>query len=597
MTDGSAEMANGKIDVEALERKYREEREKRIRTDGREQYRVIDAQHSTAFLDDPFAPEMPARAARNINVEVLLVGGGFGGLLSAVRLQQAGIDDIAIIDRASDFGGTWYWNRYPGVHCDIESYIYVPLLEELGSVPSKKYAPGGEILNYAQMIGRKYGLYDKAIFQTTVNGMVWNDEAARWTVTTDRGDTIHAHFVCISPGPFPWPKLPGIEGIETFKGKAFHTCRWDYEYTGGEPGSLELDRLHDKTVGVIGTGATGLQCIPPLGRSAKHLYVFQRTPSTVGVRDNRPTDPAFLASLKPGWQRERMDNFNATISGQSVDTDMVNDCWSRALSVLNGLSGDEPETIEKRKLADFRTLDSIRARIEEVVDDPDTAEALKPWYNLMCKRPGFHDEYLPTFNRSNVTLVDTQGNGIDRITENGVVANGKEYPIDCLVYATGFEFMSQIDHRMGFDIVGRGGRKLSDLWRGGYSSLFGLHMRDFPNCFILGNAQQAITPNFTYLHMELSRHIAFLVEKARELGIRTMESKAEAEEEWVAKVMSFGPMRQRLQKDCTPSYINNEGQVTELDIRNGFYLGGATAYNKTLADWRADGSMPGLDIS
>ena len=597
MTDGSAEMANGKIDVEALERKYREEREKRIRTDGREQYRVIDAQHSTAFLDDPFAPDMPARAARNINVEVLLVGGGFGGLLSAVRLQQAGIDDIAIIDRASDFGGTWYWNRYPGVHCDIESYIYVPLLEELGSVPSKKYAPGGEILNYAQMIGRKYGLYDKAIFQTTVNGMVWNDEAARWTVTTDRGDTIHAHFVCISPGPFPWPKLPGIEGIETFKGKAFHTCRWDYEYTGGEPGSLELDRLHDKTVGVIGTGATGLQCIPPLGRSAKHLYVFQRTPSTVGVRDNRPTDPAFLASLKPGWQRERMDNFNATISGQSVDTDMVNDCWSRALSVLNGLSGDEPETIEKRKLADFRTLDSIRARIEEVVDDPDTAEALKPWYNLMCKRPGFHDEYLPTFNRSNVTLVDTQGNGIDRITENGVVANGKEYPIDCLVYATGFEFMSQIDHRMGFDIVGRGGRKLSDLWRGGYSSLFGLHMRDFPNCFILGNAQQAITPNFTYLHMELSRHIAFLVEKARELGIRTMESKAEAEEEWVAKVMSFGPMRQRLQKDCTPSYINNEGQVTELDIRNGFYLGGATAYNKTLADWRADGSMPGLDIS
>ena len=490
-------------------------------------------------------------------------------------MQQAGIDDIAIIDRASDFGGTWYWNRYPGVHCDIESYIYVPLLEELGSVPSKKYAPGGEILNYAQMIGRKYGLYDKAIFQTTVNGMVWNDEAARWTVTTDRGDTIHAHFVCISPGPFPWPKLPGIEGIETFKGKAFHTCRWDYEYTGGEPGSLELDRLHDKTVGVIGTGATGLQCIPPLGRSAKHLYVFQRTPSTVGVRDNRPTDPAFLASLKPGWQRERMDNFNATISGQSVDTDMVNDCWSRALSVLNGLSGDEPETIEKRKLADFRTLDSIRARIEEVVDDPDTAEALKPWYNLMCKRPGFHDEYLPTFNRSNVTLVDTQGNGIDRITENGVVANGKEYPIDCLVYATGFEFMSQIDHRMGFDIVGRGGRKLSDLWRGGYSSLFGLHMRDFPNCFILGNAQQAITPNFTYLHMELSRHIAFLVEKARELGIRTMESKAEAEEEWVAKVMSFGPMRQRLQKDCTPSYINNEGQVTELDIRNGFYRGGA----------------------
>lgn len=597
MSDMSAEVsAKDALDVEALKQKYQQEREKRLRANGREQYRVVDAGHSAEFLDDPYAKNIQ-REPRVADVEVAIVGGGFGGMLTAVRLKEAGIEDIVIFDRAGDFGGTWYWNRYPGVQCDIESYIYVPLLEEIGKVPSRKYAAGGEILSYAQAIGQRYGLYDHALFQTTVDGMVWNDADARWELSTNRGDKIHAHFVCISPGPFPWPKLPGIEGIESFKGKSFHTSRWDYDYTGGAPGGDVLDKLGDKTVGVIGTGATGLQCIPVLGRNAKHLYVFQRTPSTVGVRDNRPTDPDFVASLKPGWQRERMDNFNATISGRPVAVDMVNDCWSRALSVLNGLSGDDPETIEKRQMADFLTLEDLRARVDEIIEDPDTARSLKPWYNLMCKRPGFHDDYLPTFNRPNVTLVDTEGNGIDRITERGVVANGQEYPLDCLIYATGFEFMSQIDHRMGFDIVGRDGRKLSELWRKGYSSLFGLHMHGFPNCFILGNAQQAITPNFTYLHMELGRHIAFIISQAKARGIRAMEATPEAEKAWVDKVMSFGPMRQRLQKDCTPSYINNEGQVTDLDIRNGFFLGGATAYNGLLADWRADESMPGLEIS
>lgn len=597
MNDTSADLsAKDALDVRALKQKYQLEREKRIRANGREQYRVVDADHSAEFLADPYAEPL-SRDARIEEVEVAIVGGGFGGMLTAVRLQEAGIKDIRIIDRAGDFGGTWYWNRYPGVQCDIESYIYVPLLEEIGKVPSRKYAAGGEILSYAQTIGERYGLYDKALFQTTVTDMVWNDGDARWELSTNRGDKIRAHFVCISPGPFPWPKLPGIEGIESFKGKSFHTSRWDYDYTGGEAGGDILDRLGDKTVGVIGTGATGLQCIPVLGRNAKQLYVFQRTPSTVGVRDNRPTDPDFVASLKPGWQRERMDNFNATISGRPVDVDMVNDCWSRALSTLNGLSGDDPETIEKRQIADFRTLEDLRARVDKIIDDPETAKSLKPWYNLMCKRPGFHDDYLPTFNRLNVTLVDTEGNGIDRITETGVVANGIEYPIDCLIYATGFEFMSQIDHRMGFDIIGRDGRKLSEMWRNGYSSLFGLHMHGFPNCFILGNSQQAITPNFTYLHMELARHIAFIVAQAQAKGIRAMEATPEAERAWVDKVMAFAPMRQRLQKDCTPSYINNEGQVTDRDVRNGFYLGGATAYNQFLADWRADETMPGLTIS
>jgi cyclohexanone monooxygenase len=276
---------------------------------------------------------------------------------------------------------------------------------------------------------------------------------------------------------------------------------------------------------------------------------------------------------------------------------MVDDAWSRSLAFLNRLTADDPDTINKRQLADFRKMEELRTRVATLVKDPATAESLKPWYNLMCKRPGFHDEYLQTFNRPNVTLVDTQGRGVDRVTENGVVALGREYSLDCLIFATGFEFLSPIEHRLGFDITGRGGQRISDLWRNGFSSLYGLHMRGFPNCFILGNAQQAIPPLFTYFTTEISRHIAFLVSKARERGIRSMESTAEAEKGWVDKVMAFAGMRRRFQKDCTPGYFNNEGDLSDLAIRNFFYMGGAIPYTTLLAEWRADESMPGLDIS
>jgi len=597
MDDGKTRTsAKGVPDADALRRKYLAEAEKRLRADGPTHYRFIDAELES-FLADPYAGTPPAREPRTAEVEVAIIGGGFGGLLTAARLRDAGIEDFLIIEKAADFGGVWYWNRYPGIACDIESYIYMPLLEELGSLPSKKYAPGAEILAHAQAIGRHYDLYPKSLFQTTANAMVWNDKDCQWELATDRGDKIRAHFVCIAPGPFPWPKLPGIPGIETFRGKAFHTGRWDYEYTGGRSGSEVLERLADKTVGVIGTGASALQCVPVLGRSAKHLYVFQRTPATVDVRGNQPTDPAFAASLKPGWQQRRMDNFTAAISGSSSEIDMVNDAWSRSLATLNRFSGDDPETIEKRQQADFRKLEELRARIDSIVKDPATAESLKPWYNLMCKRPGFHDEYLQTFNRPNVTLVDTEGRGIDRITPSGVVAKGREYRLDCIVYATGFEFLPKLDHRIGFDIVGRGGQRMSESWERGISSLWGLHMRGYPNCFILGNVQQGISPNFVYLHNELSRHIAFVVAKARTRGIRSMEPTPEAESAWVQRVMSLAPTRRRLQKDCTPSYINNEGHLDDLAIRNNFFYGGAATYNKLLAEWRADDSMPGLVIT
>ena len=331
----------------------------------------------------------------------------------------------------------------------------MPLLEEVGYIPTEKYSSAPEILEYTRTLGKRFDLYKSALFQTEVTEMRWDEASGRWTVLTDRGDKIEARFLCIGSGLLNRPKLPGIPGVERFKGHSFHTSRWDYAYTGG---SCEgnLDGLKDKRVGIIGTGATAVQAVPHLGVSAKELYVFQRTPSSVDVRDNRPTDPEWAASLEPGWQRRRMDNFDIIMNGGKVEEDLVDDYWTKmfaemmAASRLQGRDKDNKVPLsELLQVVDYRKQERVRGRVEEVVKDPATAEALKPWYNTFCKRPTFHDEYLETFNRPNVHLVDTKGQGVDAITEKGVVVGGVEYELDCLIYATGFETNNDWTHRAG----------------------------------------------------------------------------------------------------------------------------------------------------
>jgi cyclohexanone monooxygenase len=472
----------------------------------------------------------------------------------------------------------------------------MPLLEEIGHVPSEKYAHGPEILEHSRAIGRRFGLYERALFQTEVTDLRWDEAAQRWIATTNRGDAIRARFVTMSTGPLHRPKLPGVPGIESFKGHAFHTSRWDYAYTGGDTNG-GLTRLADKRVGIIGTGATAVQCVPHLGRWAQHLYVFQRTPSSIDERRNRPTDPAWSRSLTPGWQQARMDNFNQWVSGGSAEVDLVDDGWTEVLGRIGrqGLNG--PDAAERRQLADFQKMQKIRARVDEIVRDPGTAEALKPWYDQMCKRPCFHDDYLPTFNRPNVTLVDTEGQGVERITERGVVAGGREYELDCLIYGTGFEFQTGFALRSGYEIHGRGGLTLTEKYRAGASTLYGVHTRGFPNCFILGNAQQANTPNFTHMLNEVSRHVAFVVRACLDRGIGAVEPSQAAEEAWVAEVMSFAPLRRQFDQECTPGYYNNEGQPGDLQVRNGFYGGGSLPFIKLLGEWRARGDLAGLEAT
>jgi cyclohexanone monooxygenase len=597
--NGSPAASDLGFDPDALREKYREEREKRLRPDGNEQYRAIsgDLAH---FESDPYAAPGFVREPLADEVDVALIGGGFSGLLAGARLRELGVESVRTIEKGSDFGGTWYWNRYPGVACDIESYVYMPLLEELDYVPREKYSRGSEIFAHCRAIAEKYDLYRDVCFQTEVTEVRWDEDAARWRVSTNRGDAMMARFVCLANGFLQKAKLPGIPGIESFRGHTFHTSRWDYAYTGGDAEG-GLTGLRNKRVGIIGTGATAVQCIPHLGASAEHLFVFQRTPSSIDVRANRPTDPEWARSLEPGWHQQRMDNFQILTAGGYQEEDLVNDGWTDIIrKLLTMMLAEEdpdlsPEALARTlELADFAKMEEIRARVDAVVEDPVTAEALKPYYRQFCKRPCFHDEYLQTFNRENVTLVDTRGAGVERVTEKGVVVGGEEYALDCLIYATGFEVGTDYARRAGYEVLGRDGSTLSQRWSEGVRTLHGIHIHGLPNCFMMSIAQSGFTVNFPHMINEQAKHIAHIVARALGEDIRSIEASPEAEAEWVEAVIRFGDRTTGFAEHCTPGYYNNEGQLAAASRQSGFYFGEPTEFSEILEAWRAEGGMKGL---
>jgi cyclohexanone monooxygenase len=590
------------FDPDALREKYRRERDKRLRDDGNDQYLEVSGRFA-AFVEDPYVEPGFTRAALTDEVGVAVIGGGFGGLLAAARLQEAGIDDLRLIEKGGDFGGTWYWNRYPGAMCDVESYIYLPLLEELSYVPTEKYVRAPEILAHSRAIGRHYDLYRRTCFQTEVTELRWDAAAARWTLSTNRGDRMRARFVCMANGPLNRPKLPGIPGVETFAGHAFHTSRWDYAYTGGDSNG-GLTGLRGKRVGIIGTGATAVQCVPHLGAAAEHLYVFQRTPSSIDVRANRPTDADWARSLQPGWHQQRMDNFNILVTGGYQEEDLVSDGWTDIIRKLLVMAREDRDGSLARdgiaktlELADFHKMEQIRARVDALIRDPATAEALKPYYRQFCKRPCFHDEYLDTFNRPNVTLVDTQGKGVERITPSGVVVAGREYALDCLIYATGFEVGTDYARRAGYEIYGRDGVSLTERWAGGVRTMHGMHSRGFPNCFIMGNQQAGFTVNYPHMLNEQSKHIAYILRHALDHDLRTIEVSEAGEAEWVDTIIRLAVMAQEFLESCTPGYYNNEGKPGERSGQNGFYGGGSEDFFRILREWRAAGELRGLELT
>ena len=588
------------FDPADLRQKYAEERTRRLRTDGNNQYQEITGQHAH-YNTDPYVEPGFTRPALQEELDAVIIGGGFGGLLAAARLQKEGITNIRIIEKAGDFGGTWYWNRYPGAQCDIESYVYLPLLEETGYMPKEKYSFAPEIFEHAQRIGKHFNLYERACFQTQVRQARWSDEDGRWTITTDRDDVFRARFVIMSSGPLNRPKLPAIPGIEKFKGHTFHTSRWDYDYTGGDT-TGGMHKLKDKRVGIIGTGATAIQSVPHLGEHAKQLYVFQRTPSSVDERGNKPTDPEWVRTLKPGWQDYRNNNFCSILAGIPVEEDLVGDKWTSLFKKLSELlTGKEDSNLSDEgmaimsEIADYQKMNEIRDRVSSTVTDPETAEALKPWYGQWCKRPTFNDEYLPTFNRPNVKLVDTKGKGVERVTENAVVVDGVEYAVDCLIYATGFEVGTAYTRRAEFEVYGRDGLSLSDYWADGMKTYHGFLSNGFPNCFHMGLTQTGLAPNFTYMLNGQAMHIAHLVSQVEARDAKSIEPTLEAEDEWVQLVTSPTFMTE-YQNTCTPGYYNGEGKNEGHGFIETQYPDGAVPFYDMLAAWRAQGDFEGLTV-
>ena len=617
------------FDPQALARKYQEERDKRIRADGNDQYQEVTGDFAY-FVEDPYIEQVLERDAIEEEVEIVIIGGGFGGMLAAARLHEAGFEDFRIIEKGGDFGGTWYWNRYPGASCDIESYVYLPLLEKTGFVPQQKYTNASETLEYCSIIAEKYRLHERSMLQTLVTSTDWNEELGRWVVSTNRQDKIKARYIVHSNGPLNRPKLPAIRGINDFAGHTFHTSRWDYSYTGGDAQG-GLTGLADKRVAIIGTGATAVQCVPHVGAAAQELYVFQRTPSSIDVRNNQATDPNWMATQAPGWQDERRRNFESIMTGAPVKEDLVADGWTEAFRLLFGSLRDKAPSklrmamwaatafgskdfykqglktyltnkatdfmnlAQEMELADYRKMEQVRARADEVVEDPETAEALKPYYRQFCKRPCFHDEYLPTFNRPNVTLVNTDGKGLDLITKNGIVFDGKEYAVDCIIFATGFEVGTDYSRRAGYQINGVDGLSISEKWADGLSTYHGMHVRGFPNSFFFGPAQSGFTATYTYSLDEQSVHLAHILGRLKEHGARRIEASETAELEWVQTIIDKARLTADFQEKCTPGYYNNEGQINTKP-QNNMYGGGPIEFFALMKKWRAQDGLPGLEL-
>ena len=593
------------IDPQKLKEKYAEERNKRLNSAAGRKY-TLAKDNGQDLMQDLWPQSQIDRPPLSEKIDVLVVGGGMSGIMTAVRLIQNGVTDIRLLERGGDFGGTWYWNQYPGAACDTESSIYMPFLDDTGYVPTEKYAGQPELQSYLKTLANQMGVTPRALFDTKAQTLTWDEDRQRWIVRTDRNDEFSARFIALCAGALSQPKIPAIEGSGTFKGRMFLNSRWDYGYTGGSPADPQLVKLHDKRVGIIGTGCSAVQSIPHLAAWAKELYVFQRTPSMVNYRGNVKTDPEWAKTLKPGWQEERMNNFeDCLFNAVGTPIDLVADGWTdlaRSLSNFEAAKGILGETVSDlaalMQVADFLTMEKHREGIEQIVTDKATAEALKPYFNVNCKRPTFHDEYLPAFNRPNVTLVDTAGKGVERITPEGVVVDGKLFEVDCIIFATGFEVFSLTYVTGEYCVTGRGGQSLQEKWSKQFSTLHGMLTHGFPNMVLVGHMRDgggSTNSNFPFHHQ--SAQAAYIIKKTIEDGASSFEVTEEGENRWRQAIREKMPPIQQFLAECTPGYLNNEGHVDESALRLSIYGGGSIEYAKILKKWRSEGIERDLEFT
>ncbi|KAL5334679.1 hypothetical protein BJX70DRAFT_377415 [Aspergillus crustosus] len=633
----SKETAETQVQVEA---KYEKERQIQLGSRGAvEDIEITRNEAFQHFAQDPWAAknrvDVEAQRERLLHPshhKIVIIGAGYGGLLFAVRLIQTGqfqARDLVLIDSAAGFGGTWYWNRYPGLMCDTESYIYMPLLEETGYMPRYKYASGHEIREHAERIADRYGVADRAIFRTAVQRLDWEERDKTWKVAgvkLNSDDTkepfqLSADFAIMASGSFASPRVPNYRNIFDYKGKLFHTARWDYRYTGGSVENPKMTGLADKRVAIIGTGASAIQIVPQLAQSSRELVVFQRTPGAVDVRNNHPTDPAWwkaeIEADGPGWQSRRQVNFNAFTCNEKMlpVVNKVGDGWTRMPSfsvLIGGPQSLEPDYIDQMRPVDLARQTEIRSRVQKIVHSPAAADVLAPWYPGWCKRPCFHDEYLHAFNRPNVQLVDIRHGGISHFTPKGLVANGVEYELDAIILSTGYTVpvtRASPAGRANISVTGRAGVTMEAKWANGLATLHGVMTRDLPNLFFAGTSQAGACVNLIYAVDQNAIHVAHILSEARrrlpaDYSRLVIQPTHEAEEAWTMEILKRAAGFRGI-AGCTPGYLNGYGMdASSLSpeeqgkmARLAAWGEGIASYVHELEAWRSTGDLGGIEMT
>jgi cation diffusion facilitator CzcD-associated flavoprotein CzcO len=513
----------------------------------------------------------PASAAA-VKLDAVVVGAGFGGMYMAYRLRERGMTMVGI-EAASDVGGVWYWNRYPGARCDLMcvdySYSFSPEIEQEWTW-SEQFAGQPEILAYANFVADKLDLRKDFQFETRVTSAVWDDRGRCWSVKTDRGDVFEARYCIMATGPLSVPKDPEIPGLDRFAGAIYRSQRWPHE---------DVD-FSGRRVGLIGTGSTGIQIAAEIGKNVGELHVFQRTPSFSLPMLNDKLDPQYIREIKDHYAGLRAAARASSVGGvrpsntrpffslpANQRNQLMEDAWKMGGHAFLGTFSDllsNPDANEQ--VAEF-----VRGKIGEIVDDPETAEALKPrGYPIFARRPCLDTQYYEQFNKPNVHLVDLLNDPIEEIVEAGVRTRSREIPLDALILATGYDGLTGA--MMAFEVRGRNGRDLREKWQHGAESYLGLMMADFPNLFMICGANgPAALANVISINEQNVDWICSLLDHMEASGQSVVEATPSGEDRWMDIVR--GLAAKTLLSKANTWYVgaNVEGKSRGLTMFAGGY--------------------------
>ncbi len=515
-----------------------------------------------------------AVAGDDHDFDLIIVGAGFAGMYMLHRARGLGLN-ARVIEAGGDVGGTWYWNRYPGARCDVESMQYSYQFDDGLQQEwnwTERYAPQPEILRYAQHVAERFDLHRDIQFNTRVRAAIFDEHTSCWRIETSDGGSCRARFCVMATGCLSSTNLPKFEGLDSFQGDTYHTGEWPHE---------DVD-LTGRRVGIIGTGSSAIQSIPIIARQAIHLTVFQRTPNYTVPAHNGPINQDYAARVKAEYPAMRA-RAKTMISGLDFEPNLTSALsadpeqrraqyerkWADGGIPFMGAFGD----LLLNEAANDTAADFVRGKIREIVNDPEVAEMLCPDNVIGCKRLCVDTDYWATYNRDNVSLVDVSDNPIECIIPAGVRADGREYEFDAIVFATGFDAMTGTLLKM--DIRGLGGQSLREKWAEGPKTYLGLSIAGFPNLFtVTGPGSPSVLTNML---PSIEQHVDWISDclaYLRAHGHDRISPSPEAEAAWVSHVGQTADLS--LRATCSSWYVgaNIPGKPRVFMP----YMGGFPAY-------------------